>query len=843
MDKFDAKDLLNRVDCGVMIADIETDSTIIYANDYLYEMFGYTKQEFTERCGNKAGAVISHEEKQRVKGIFSRQTGAGGDIKADIRGRRKDNTTIWINLSCHKIQLHTGLSAYFCTVTDVTREKIILNESYKSKGELDLITNSIPGGVIKLNMENGRFIYANDGFYRFTGYTRSEFADRFEESLVNLVFDDDKPGLINTIQKAASYGGPVVTEFRIRNKSGKALWGYMNGTRIEDEDGSIIYLCVIVNITGRKKTEELMKYNMQKTDKLAGMLKLTFWEYDIETKIMKRTGYIRNTYSSKREIDDPVGRKLMAKAVHPDDIHKINEIIRPETDARSGEKKVRRIRFKDEKGMYYSASVYSCYNVNTENNHPCITGATRIEDDMLSDIISSGTAAADYENGKMDFSKFSGNTSAEKDAVTGLLSYSSFVKRASEEMENPEENTRYAVICADINDFSKYNQHYGYTTGNEILKMYGDILIENLSRDGLCSRVDGDYFVMLFKYKTHNELIKAMTKVVTYQQSVDSTGNNLEYGSTIGLYLVKDNDPRELTDMLEKADLARRSIKGLKGNHYAIYRKEIENQLSREDEVIDDIRKAMREKQLEIHYIPRVKDGRENIIGCKAVPVIMKRDGNYVDTKELLRIMSNSQRLEDFGLYVLNEVAENIGGWKSGGNQVIPVSIEFSANQLGSVSVVKRINEIVERNNLRPEDFIFEISERYFMDSTVEFEVVIRKLGNLGYKIVVSRFGSDHTAINVLRELPVSGIKFHGEYFNDSMTSKRDKLILKHIVKMCDDIGVEVYCGGVNTELQERFAREIGCRIFEGQVFFSGVRPRIFEKYYMGKFKGKGTGA
>ena len=58
--------------------------------------------------------------------------------------------------------------------------------------------------------------------------------------------------------------------------------------------------------------------------------------------------------------------------------------------------------------------------------------------------------------------------------------------------------------------------------------------------------------------------------------------------------------------MLEKADLARRSIKGLRGNHYAIYTEDMEEQLSREDEMVGEIRRAMDEHSVEISYLPRI---------------------------------------------------------------------------------------------------------------------------------------------------------------------------------------------------------------------------------------------
>jgi diguanylate cyclase (GGDEF)-like protein len=422
---------------------------------------------------------------------------------------------------------------------------------------------------------------------------------------------------------------------------------------------------------------------------------------------------------------------------------------------------------------------------------------------------------------------------AAEDTITGLLPYAGFLRKAEKVLSSRQQGEQYALVCADINEFRSFSHHYGFYISNRILKAFSDVLLRYLAKDGICARVDGDYFVVLFQYSDHKELVKAMSSVVRHQREMEAEEDNIEYGSTVGVYLIQAED-RELMGMLEKADLARRSIKGLKGNHYAIYTEDVARQLSSEDEMVEEVRRAMADHRIEVNYLPRICDSKENIVGCKAIPRILTMDGQYIEYIQVMHLIERGAQLEEFSFYLLQEVANNIGAYQAKGNKVIPVSVEMTASQLSSKNAVERIHDmIVTQNNLRPGDFIFEIPERFFVDATTAFEMAIRKLHDLGYQIVISRFASDHLAINSIRRLPVTGIKFHGEYFQEHMINEKDTVILKKTVEMVKELGLTVTCGGIHTKLQEDFARKIGCEVFEGDMYYGVMKNVVFERCFL----------
>lgn len=829
MKKEDLERLINMSECGMLIMRLQAEPEIIYANDYFYENLQYTREEYAARFGKLVMGTVVPEEKQKIKALIARQSAAGGSIHLEFRAARKDGSIVWTSFAAKRDTNH-GEMVYYCSFLDVSTSKRNLEDVYKAKREVDLIANSIPGGVIKLRMSDFHLNYANDGFFRLAGYSRSEYSIQFHNFCVSLIHPDDLDMINRTVKQAVDNRGPLGLEYRIIAKNGEIRWSYVNGTRIDDDNGEAVYLCVIVDITSRKQAEEELADNNHRAEIITHMLNETIWTYDVIKQTIRRGGELGKTYSPQSFLRNPFAKEQVRDFIHPDDEERFLK-ARASWVAKTGEyRDIFRVR--NDRGHYQQVEictrseakigtkpekVYGITRFVNESN-----GAVRLEEQAME------SASSHHMEGKLLKMARTAQATA-KDTITGLLSYASFLKKAEKILAERKEEDHYALVCADINEFRKFSHHYGFSISNHILKIFSEVL-KNLAKDGMCTRVDGDYFVVLFQYRSHKELLKAMSEVVCRQ--VETEKDVMEFGSTIGLYLVQKED-HELLDMLEKADLARRSIKGLMGNHYAIYTEEVAKHQSHEEEVIGEIRRAMLEDTVEINYLPRIRDEKENVIGCKALAKVLMKNGQYLESQHIMHLMERRGQLEEFSFYVLTMVARNLGAWKSRGNEVIPVSIEMTASQLGTTKAVSRIHDIVTQNNLKPQDFIFEIPERFFEGGTTAFEMAIQALSNLGYQIVISRFGADHTAVHAMRRLPITGIKFHGEYFSEHMINEKDTIVLRKIVEMAEEMGLSVTCGGIHTHLQEDYAKKIGCHVFEGDVYYGAVKNVVFEKCFL----------
>lgn len=817
--------LMNSSECAMFIAKSGPEMELIYANDKFYSMLQYTQEEYIEKFGNSLMATVLDEEKQKLRNLIARQAAAGGSLNLEYRAVKRDGSVAWLSLSAKAVVSENHL-IYYSSCIDITKSKKALDDIYNAKREVDVMANSIPGGVIKLRMSDFKLIYANDGYFLLTGYSRSEFHMEFGDYCDNILYPADIETVKKYIKLAIENHGLLGFECRLSIKNGDIKWVYISGRRVDDDDGQPVYLCILTDITAKKNIEAEFDDNIKRAEAIAGFLSAIIWTYDVASGDVKQSGKLESAYPENHHMNNFNEVKYIMKVMHPNDIKKFKYNFKKLQEREWETQEVYLI--KNNAGVFQNMEISAISVCDGSPKPSKIYGMIRPIDESNTNVVTENTQ---NDNSLVTLTKTTKSTS--EDYITGLMPYSSFLTKAEKLLKGRSEKDHYAIVCADINEFLKFSHHYGFSISNQILKAFSKIIMDTIAKNGICSRVDGDYFVVMFQYSQHKELMKIMSSMVHIKEEFDEIDGNVPFGTTTGIYLVQPED-NELADMLEKADLARRSIKGLMGNHYAIYTEDLQNYRFKEDEIIDEIYNAMRTRSIEICFMPRIYKSKENVTGCKAIPRVLLKDGQYIESVRLLKFIERGGKLNEFAFVTLSSVCADMGAWKMKGHKIVPFSIEMTASELSIQNAVDVIDEIVIRkNHLEPSDIIFEIHERYFAEGTTVFDMNVKALYKKGYQVVISRFGSDHTAVNTIRRLPVTGIKFHGGYFNEHMNNQREKAIFRKITEMAKELGLSVTFGGIQTKMQETFAKEIGCDVFEGEMYYGKVRYNVFEKMFL----------
>ncbi len=825
-------DLSNCSECAMFIAQPGTQMEILYANQTFYDWIQYSEEEFAQECNSSIMALILSEDKQKVRNLIARQTAFGGKLQLELRVRKKDHSILWLSVT-ETPAMQNGRSVYYGSCLDVTQVKESLSEMYQAKRDVELIANNIPGGVMKLRMTDFKLLYANDGFYRLAGYSKEEYQVQFGGYCDQVLHPTDKAMVQKQIATALENRGVIGFEYRIMAKSGEIRWSYVNGCRVDDDQGQPVYLCIIMDITKRKELERQSEENAKRAELIARFMRETTWTYDVSTGTLSRSGNLGETYSNEAVLEGQFQKDQLKAILHPDDVTPFLNELRQRSVQLGEHRAVYRI--KDSFGEYRRMEV-GTISVDTvgDGKPDKVFGVTRLLENNVGPVVQNeiaATAAGDI--GARLWRKAKNGLTRAVDSLTGMVSYGKFLEQASDTLAARDENLHYAVLCADIDEFRKFNHHYGFSISNEILKRFSKVMRKYTENGGVCARVDGDYFVGMFIYEDHKSLLKMLSEMMRYQDELNMIEKQIAFNTTNGLYLVQPED-EELGDMLEKADLARRSIKGIRGNHYAIYTEDLQEERFKEERIIQEIYEAMEGQTIEIGYLPRILGDKENVVGCKAAAQIQLKDGQYLYSDAILHYIERGGRLEKFSFFLLNQVCCNIGAWKAKGNKVIPFSLEMTAMQLSAQNAVEIIDDIVvTQNKLDPTDLTLEVNERYFADMTSAMQINLEKLRAKGYQVVISRFGSHHTALHSLRTIPVAGIKFHGEYFTEDINHSKEKIILKHIVLMAKELDMTVCCGGICTKLQEQYAKEIGCDYLEGSYYYGAMRGSVFEKCFL----------
>ncbi len=833
--KKEMKRLIDRADCAMFTVAPGTDITVFFANKKFYKIIQYTPDEFWDLYKNRVMELVVPEEKQRIRNLIARQTAMGGVLHLEYRIRRKDGMTVWVALTAEPANIENEL-LYYCSVVDITSQKRSQEEVYNAKQEADLIANSIIGGVIKLKARDFSILYANEGFFNLSGYSRAEYYSEFGNICKEVIHPDDRRLVQKLLQSAIANQGYMGVEYRIINKAGEIRWSYANGRRIDDVDGSPVFLCIITDITNRKRLELRLEDYIRATKYVHIIKKRTGWSYNIENGYLMRAGYLEGSYSLETEIPGGLTKEFLLKIAHPEDVSRLQKAIQERIDKEGRSSAVYLI--KDNFGNFRPTQIdMTSVCIDDLDGRPDrIYGETRALSESEDRALTAAQTEKDHNLQKRENRMLSIAENAlavQEDVVTELMSYQEFLKKMDNILKNNKENKQFGVLCCDINDFSKINYHYGISIGNTLLKGLGSILKERFAYKEICTRIRGDYFVVFFAYESYNALLKLLSATQKEIAARVEKLNYITYGTTTGVFLIE-NTKEDVMEMISRADLARRSIKGTKGNRFAIYSEDLQKDQFKEEEIIHDIDDAITNHTVEICYLPRIRNDKDHVMGCKVVPQVQTRNGDYLSLEDLKRYMDRTQEVQQLVFYVLANVCRTQGTWKAQGKKILPISLDVTQGQLCTKDAVERIDRIVRENGLDPYEILFEIQEQYFREMTPKFQMALEELHKRGYRIIISRFGSDHTSVHSLRHLPIHAIKFHGEFFHENVTSERELKIFSRLVDLAHELGLETSCGGIHTELQEKMAKEIGCDILEGDIYYGMVRNDVYARCFLG---------
>jgi PAS domain S-box-containing protein len=159
------KEIINYLKCGALIINSSSSLTFEYANEYFYDLVGYTKDEYQKLFNNSISPRIYEDDIQRLRAAISRQLSmAGNTIKYEFRIIKKDGSIAWVMLQGRKST--TDYQKLYASLVDITELKDLYNTVAEKNLELDTLYNNMVGGIIKLSSMDFRVVSSNDGFYK-----------------------------------------------------------------------------------------------------------------------------------------------------------------------------------------------------------------------------------------------------------------------------------------------------------------------------------------------------------------------------------------------------------------------------------------------------------------------------------------------------------------------------------------------------------------------------------------------------------------------------------------------------------------------------------------------------
>ncbi len=413
---------------------------------------------------------------------------------------------------------------------------------------------------------------------------------------------------------------------------------------------------------------------------------------------------------------------------------------------------------------------------------------------------------------------------ARHDFLTDLPNRYSLTERLEHEARLAARHRRsLAVLMLDLDHFKGVNDSFGHSTGDELLVEAARRLSANVREVDLLARLGGDEFAVVQTDVAGPDSAAELAArlIASLAPPFELREQKVYTGVSIGIAISPPAEP-DPEEMLKQADLALYRAKEDGRNGYRFFLEEMNTEIQRRMALGQELHQALEREELFLEYQPQVDLRSRRLVGVEALLRWRHPERGVVPPLEFVPIAESNGLILPIGEWVLRSACLQGRRWQAEGLTAIPVAVNLSAAQLRSRAFVDTVSAILAEAELDAGLLELERTETALMEATPRIEESIAALSELGVRISLDDFGKGYSSLEYLRRFPLDKLKIDRNFIRDIQTSRRDATILRSVVSLASQLGLDVIAEGVGPANHLDVLLDEGCG--EAQGFYFG-RP------------------
>ncbi len=397
------------------------------------------------------------------------------------------------------------------------------------------------------------------------------------------------------------------------------------------------------------------------------------------------------------------------------------------------------------------------------------------------------------------------NDTRHHDAVTDELTGLGNRRRLLDELEQAltalregtSQTNGLALLLIDLDHFKEINDSFGHQTGDALLRQIGPRIRQVVRRNDLVARMGGDEFaVLLYGADAFKATTVAQRITTLLEQPIDVSTASLHVGASIGVALAP-HHAENAADLIRCADIAMYRAKNERGS-FDVYESALDDESDR-FALIEDLRLAMSDRSLVLHYQPEIDLRTGKVITVEALLRWPHPTLGLIPPEHLLALAEESGLVHALAAWVFEEAVGECARWWHKGHHAA-VAVNLLATDLFDSSLPRRVGEILERAGLPTEALVLEITEGMVMADLTRSKRVIQSLSDSGILVSIDDFGTGFSSISHLNDLTVGELKLDRTFtssFQVAETGGRDEDIVRSIIDLGHALGLRVVAEGI----------------------------------------------
>lgn len=419
---------------------------------------------------------------------------------------------------------------------------------------------------------------------------------------------------------------------------------------------------------------------------------------------------------------------------------------------------------------------------------------------------------------------------AQHDFLTKLPNRFFFKNAVSGALSRPVEAARRtALFCIDLCAFAAINDAWGEAIADKLLRRVALRLTELAEKmAGIVTRMGGDEFGLFLADMAPQAQALDVGQLICAEISrpmvidgspivVEACVGAAEW--SLGITEIPHAAEDRAAEMMKHTYLALSAAKRQGASACVLYSPAIGDSAANITALTNSLRQAIESEQFDLHYQPLVDLASGTVIGAEALVRWYHPELGLIRPDVFIPIAEATRLIVPLGGWITKTVMRQTKTWNRAGLPVPRISINLSSVQLQDPGFLGMVEDALAETGCNGADFEVELTEGVLIEISPDVSARLAGLKALGFTVALDDFGSGHATFAYLRRFPVDKIKIDQMFIRQLIVGSSDAMIVKAMISMARDLGLDVLAEGIETQRQRDFLIEEGCRSGQGYLF------------------------
>jgi diguanylate cyclase (GGDEF)-like protein len=413
------------------------------------------------------------------------------------------------------------------------------------------------------------------------------------------------------------------------------------------------------------------------------------------------------------------------------------------------------------------------------------------------------------------------------DALTGMPNRRLLLDRLSQAIAQARRSEeKVVVLFLDLDRFKVINDSLGHSLGDELLCSVATRLKHRTRAGDTIARIGGDEFALVVPriVRPTDAVQIAEGLLRTIRAPFTLANRELFVTTSVGIAFFPD-DGADAEALLRHADLAMYKAKEEGRNNFQLFVPQMKDLAVEQLELEHELRRALAQKELALHYQPLIDMASGRIAGVEALVRWPHPTRGTIMPDRFLPVAEQLGLLEGIDDWVLTTACRQAKVWQYDKGFDIKVSVNLSPRTIQRPDLHFQVQQLLAEARLEPGTLTVEVTERTAMQNVEVGIDTLNRLRDLGVGVAIDDFGTGYSSLSYLRHLPASVLKIDKTFVREMLRDKADRAIIAAVVPLAHTLGMEVVAEGVETPEQRDLLLGMGVDQAQGWLYHRALPP------------------